>query len=61
MLKSKIIVFLFILLNFCSCDKVDTRNVFVKNSSDRVIFSILSDNDSMNSGGFYYEFRDDFD
>ncbi|MCF6142045.1 hypothetical protein L1S34_12175 [Flavobacterium sp. K77] len=61
MLKTKIFIFLFFLFHFCSCDKLDTRNIFVKNNSDKIIFSILSDNDSMNSGGFYYEFRDDFD
>lgn len=61
MFKTKIFIFLFLLFHFCSCDKLDTRDIFVKNSSDTVIFSILSDNDSMNSGGFYYEFRDDFD
>jgi hypothetical protein len=61
MLKNKIFIFLFFLFHFCSCDKLDTRDIFVKNNSDKVIFSILSDNDSMNSGGFYYEFRDDFD
>lgn len=61
MSKSKIISSLFVLLNFCSCDKVDTRELVVKNNSDKVIFSIFSDNDNMNNAGFYYEYQDDFD
>nr|WP_315153057.1 hypothetical protein [uncultured Flavobacterium sp.] len=61
MLKSKIIIFLFILFNFCSCDKVDTRELVVKNNSDKVIFSIFSENDKMNDAGFYYEYQNGFD
>ena len=56
MLKFKVIIFLFALFNFCSCDKLDTRDIFVKNNSDKVIFSIFSDNDNMNNAGFYYEY-----
>jgi hypothetical protein len=61
MLKIKTFIFIFLLFNFYSCDKLDTRELLVKNSSDKVIFSILSENDNMNDGGFYYEYQDDFD
>lgn len=61
MLKFKVIIFLFVLFNFCCCDKLDTRDIFVKNNSDKVIFSIFSDNDNMNNAGFYYEYQDGFD
>ncbi|GEM_PF-743976 len=60
MLKTSKILLIFILLNFCSCDKLDTRELIVKNSSDKIIYSILSENDSMNDSGFYYEYQDDF-
>ncbi|CAM3635663.1 hypothetical protein [Flavobacterium chungbukense] len=60
MLKASKILLIFILLNFCSCDKLDTRELIVKNSSDKIIYSILSENDSMNDSGFYYEYQDDF-
>ena len=60
MLKAKILLFILLLINFCSCDKLDTRDLFVKNNSDKVIFSILSGNDSMNDAPFYYEYTDDF-
>lgn len=61
MLKAKNYIFLFIILNFCSCDKLDTRDIFVKNSSDKIIYSILSENDNMNDGGFYYEYQNGFE
>lgn len=61
MLKTKNFVSIFLLFNFCSCDKLDTRQLCVKNSSDKVIFSILSKNDSMNEAGFYYEYQNGFD
>ncbi len=62
MLKIEKILFGFLLFNsFCSCDKLDTRKLLVKNSSDKVIFSILSENDKMNDAGFYYEFQNGFD
>lgn len=61
MLKAKNFLSLFLLFNFCSCDKLDTRELLVKNSSDKVIFSILSKNDNMNEAGFYYEYQDNFD
>jgi hypothetical protein len=60
MLKTSKILLIFILLNFCSCDKLDTRELIVKNSSDKIIYSILSENDSMNDSSFYYEYQDDF-
>ncbi|SHF88687.1 hypothetical protein [Flavobacterium defluvii] len=60
MLKASKILLIFILLNFCSCDKLDTRELIVKNSSDKIIYSILSENDSMNDSGFYYEYQDNF-
>lgn len=61
MLKAEKFLFLFLLFNFCSCDKLDTRNLLVKNSSNKIIYSILSENDSMNGAGFYYEYQNDFD
>ncbi|WP_395048719.1 hypothetical protein [Flavobacterium sp.] len=61
MLNVKKIIFLFLLFNFCSCDKLDTRDLLVKNNSGKVIFSILSENDNMNNGGFYYEYQNGFD
>jgi hypothetical protein len=61
MLNAKEIVLSFILLTFCSCDKLDTRELIVKNSSDKIIYSILSENDNMNDSGFYYEYQNDFD
>ncbi|MFV8342560.1 hypothetical protein [Flavobacterium sp. XS2P39] len=61
MLNAKKILFLFFLFNFYSCDKLDTRNLLVKNNSNKVIYSILSENDSMNDAGFYYEYQNDFD
>jgi hypothetical protein len=51
----------FLFISFCSCDKYDTRELFVKNSSDKEIFSILSENDNMNDAGFYYEYQNGFD
>lgn len=59
MLKAKI--FLFLLFVFYSCDKLDTRELLVKNNSNTLIYSILSENDSMNDAGFYYEYKNDFD
>ncbi|WP_026714014.1 hypothetical protein [Flavobacterium daejeonense] len=61
MLKIKNFLFLLLLFNFYSCDKLDTRELVVKNSSDRIIYSILSENDQMNDAGFYYEYQNDFD
>lgn len=62
MFKIEKILFVFLLFNsFCSCDKYDTRELLVKNSSDKVIFSILSENDKMNDAGFYYEYQNGFD
>lgn len=61
MLNTKTFIFLLLLFNFCSCDKLDTRELFVRNNSDKVIFSIFSDNDNMNNAGFYYEYQDGFD
>jgi hypothetical protein len=61
MLKTSKFLLIFILLNFCSCDKLDTRELVVKNNSDQMIYSILSENDSMNGSGFYYEYQDGFD
>lgn len=60
MLKYRQILLVFILLNFCSCDKLDTRELIIKNSSHKIIYSILSENDSMNNSDFYYEYQDDF-
>lgn len=60
MLKASKILLFFILLIFCSCDKLDTRELIIKNSSDKIIYSILSENDSMNNSGFYYEYQDGF-
>lgn len=62
MLKIEKILFVFFLFNsFCSCDKLDTRKLLVKNISDKAIFSILSENDNMNDAGFYYEYQNGFD
>ncbi|OXE95562.1 hypothetical protein BC749_1148 [Flavobacterium araucananum] len=58
--KAKAFLSVFLLINFCSCDKVDTRDLHVKNNSDKVIFSILSKKDDMNDAPFYYEYTDDF-
>ncbi|MWB95190.1 hypothetical protein GON26_12535 [Flavobacterium sp. GA093] len=60
-MNTKTFIFLFLLFNFCSCDKLDTRELLVRNNSDKVIFSIFSDNDNMNNAGFYYEYQDGFD
>lgn len=60
MLNVKKIIF-FLLFIFCSCDKYDARELVVKNNTDKIIFSILSENDNMNDGGFYYEYQNGFD
>lgn len=60
MLKVKALLFFALLIIFCSCDKLDTRELLLKNNSEKVIFGILSGNDSMNDGSFYYEYKDDF-
>lgn len=60
MQKAKNIFLIFLGVTFFSCDKLDTRELLVKNDSDKVIFSILSGNDAMNEGPFYYEYTDDF-
>ena len=61
MLKAKNFLSLFLLFNFCSCDKYDSRELLVKNSSNKLIFSILSKTDNMNEAGFYYEYQNGFD
>jgi hypothetical protein len=58
--KAKIVLFTFLLFNFFSCDKLDNRDLLVKNNSDKPIFSILSGNDAMNDGPFYYEYTAEF-
>jgi hypothetical protein len=61
MLQVKIFLSLFLLITFYSCDKLDDRELRVKNNSDKTIYSILSENDSMNHSGFYYEYQQGFD
>ena len=61
MLKTKKFLILLFLFIFYSCDKLDTQELLVKNSSDKIIFSILSKNDNMNEAGFYYEYQNGFD
>ncbi|MBP1221911.1 hypothetical protein [Flavobacterium sp. 1355] len=61
MLKLKIFLSLFLLITFYACDKLDDRELLVKNNSDKTVYSIISENDSMYSSGFYYEYQEGFD
>jgi hypothetical protein len=47
LLKTIFIFLLFFILSSCAFDKIDKRNIMIYNNSNKIIYSVISSNDSI--------------
>lgn len=57
MFRKIYLVLLIVFFNSCILHRDDDRELIVKNSSQKTVFSILSENDNMNNSKYYYEYQ----